>query len=133
MTPLYLFDASSTVKAIKEVKLVPLGGQALQWLTIYDVTNAFWKEAYILRRMNVLEASSLVNVFADLVREMVILEPTGLEQEIFKIAVSRGVTVYDASYIALAAKHNLILVTEDRKLSSKASGMVRVISLDNLD
>lgn len=37
MKPIYLFDASSIVKAIKEARIVPLGGQALQCLTIYEV------------------------------------------------------------------------------------------------
>ena len=41
--PAYLFDASSVVRALKEAKLVPLGGQAVPWLTIYEVLNAFWK------------------------------------------------------------------------------------------
>jgi len=35
--PVYLLVASSLVKALKEAKLVPLGGQALQWITVYEV------------------------------------------------------------------------------------------------
>ncbi len=128
--PTYLFDASSIVRAIKEAKLVPLGGQALQWLTVYEVINAFWKEATLLRRLSPEEARSLVNDFTELIRNMVILEPRGLEEEIFKIAVSEGVTVYDASYIALAAKHDLVLVTEDQRLFRKASSIVDVVNLD---
>ena len=41
---------------------------------------------------------------------MTILEPKGLEEEILKISISENITRYDASYIALASKHNLILV-----------------------
>ncbi len=130
--PTYLFDASSTVKALKEAKLVPLGGQALQWLTVYEVLNAFWKEAHILRRIDPGEASFLISDFTELIREMLILEPRGLEQNIFQTAVSRGVTVYDASYIALAEKHNLTLVTEDQKLSRTAGGIVDVVSLNEI-
>ena len=62
---------------------------------------------------------------------MLILEPRGLEQNIFQIAVSRGITVYDASYIVLAEKHNLTLVTEDQKLSRTAGNMVNVVSLND--
>ena len=43
---------------------------------------------------------------------MIIPEPKGLERDILRIAVSKGITAYDASYIALAAKHGLTLVTE---------------------
>lgn len=45
MIPVYLFDASSLVRAIKRGQVVPLGGQATQQLAIYEVLNAFWKEA----------------------------------------------------------------------------------------
>ena len=99
---------------------------------MYEVLNAFWKEAYLLRRLDPEEASSLVSDFTELTREMLILDPRGLEEEIFQIAVSKGVTVYDASYIALAAKHNLTLVTEDGKLSRAASSIVNVANLNDI-
>ena len=130
--PMYLFDASSIVRAFKEAKLVPLGGQALQWLTVYEVLNAFWKEAYLLHKLKPGEASSLVDDFTELIQEMLILEPRELERDIFRIAISKGITVYDASYIALAAKYDLILVTEDQKLSRTASSMINVVSLSDI-
>ena len=133
MEPVYLVDASSLVKALKEAKLVPLGGQALQWLTVYEVLNALWKEAHLLHRFSLEEASSLASVFTELIRNMVILEPNGLEHDILRIAASNGLTVYDASYIALAKKHNLTLVTEDRKLSQAADGIIRTASLDDIE
>ena len=55
MKPTHLFDASSIIKALKETKLVPLGGQAIQWLTVYEVLNALWKETYLLHRLIPLE------------------------------------------------------------------------------
>jgi len=39
---------------------------------------------------------------------------------------------YDASYLALARREKLTLVTEDVKLRSVASTMIRVVSLDEL-
>ncbi len=130
--PVYLFDASSVVRALKEARLAPLGGQALQWLTVYEVLNAFWKEVRLLSRLSPKEADSLISDFTLLLRDMVVLEPNGLEDEIFRIAVSRDMTVYDASYVALAAKHGLVLVTEDRIFSRKASGIVDVAGLSGL-
>lgn len=128
----YLFDASSIVKALKEAKLVPLGGQVLQWLTVYEVINVLWKEVHLLRRLESSEANFLLDVFTKIVQEMVVFDPSGLEQDILRIAVSKGITAYDASYIALAARYGLTLVTEDRKLFRAASGVVNVASLDNL-
>ena len=37
----YLFDALSTIRALEEVKLIHLSGQAVQRLTLYEVVNAF--------------------------------------------------------------------------------------------
>ena len=130
--PKYLFDASSIFMALKMARLVPLGGQAIQWLTVYEVLNALWKEAYLLHKLDVEEASSLIGVFRDLVGEMLILDTRGLEQNIFRIAFSKGVTVYDASYIALAERYNLTLVTEDKKLSHTARSIVKVSSLKDI-
>ena len=39
--PMYLFDASSIVRALREARLVPLGGQELQRLIVYEVLNTF--------------------------------------------------------------------------------------------
>lgn len=108
------------------------GNTAIQWLTVYEVINSFWKETYLLHKLSASEATSLVNVFTKLFQEMVMLEPRDLEQEILKMAISKGITVYDASYVALAVKHNLTLVTEDQKLSHKVSDIINVISLESL-
>ena len=43
-----------------------------------------------------------------------------------------GVTVYDSSYIILARRYGLTLVTEDRRLRAKAQGVVRCVSVDEL-
>ena len=86
------------------------------------------KEAILLCKLSPEEAGSLVNDLTELIRDVIILEPRGLEQKNFRIVVSEEVTVYDSSYIALAAKHNLILVTEDQKVSRKASSIVNVMS-----
>ena len=39
---------------------------------------------------------------------------------------------YDASYLALARREKLILVTEDVKLRNVASTMIQAVSLDEL-
>lgn len=90
MKPVHLFDASSLVKALKEVKLVPLDGQALQWLTVYEVLNAFWKETYLLHRLRPEETDSLISDFVELIQNMVILGPSGLERETSKQQSLRG-------------------------------------------
>ncbi|WP_317896130.1 type II toxin-antitoxin system VapC family toxin [Pyrofollis japonicus] len=132
MKPAYLFDASSIIRALKETRLLPLRNQAIQWLTIYEVLNALWKEVNLLHILEPGEASFLASTFAELLQTMKILSPQGLEVEILSISISTRLTVYDASYIALAKKHELTLVTEDKKLRDIASRFVNTISLDDI-
>jgi predicted nucleic acid-binding protein len=129
---MYLFDSSSIIKAFKEIKLKPLGGQAIQCLTIYEVLNAIWKEFTLLHLLTADEVLSLANSFLDLVHEMIILDIKGLEHDIIQLAISRKMTVYDASYIALAIKYKLILVTEDKELMKKSKDLIQVISLNDI-
>ena len=128
----YLFDASSLVYAIKLKRIGVLAGNYVQELTIYEVLNTLWKEAYILRRMSKKEAESLLDVFVQLLSYLKILDLRGLESEVFKIAVENGLTAYDASYLTLARREKLTLVTEDVKLRNVASTMIRVVSLDEI-
>ena len=128
----YLFDASSLVYAIKLKRIGILAGNYVQELTIYEVLNTLWKEAYILRRMSKKEAESLLDVFVQLLSYLKMLDLRGLESEVFKIAVENGLTAYDASYLTLARREKLTLVTEDVKLRNVASTMIRVVSLDEI-
>ena len=104
----------------------------IQELTIYEVLNALWKETYVLRKMSIKEAESLLEVFIQLLSYLKVLDLRGLESEVFKIAVETGLTVYDASYLALARREKLTLVTEDVKLRNVASTMIQAVSLDEL-
>jgi len=82
------------------------------------VVNVFWKGVYLLRKLEASETASLLDIFTKLVQEMIVLEPKGFEQDILRIAISKGITAYDASYAALTSKHNLILMTERSKALS---------------
>jgi predicted nucleic acid-binding protein len=63
---------------------------------------------------------------------MKILDPRGLEEEILRVAIQLELTVYNTSYVVLAMKHGLTLVTEDEKLREKAKKLVKTVSLDEL-
>ncbi|MFZ8782941.1 MAG: type II toxin-antitoxin system VapC family toxin [Desulfurococcaceae archaeon] len=63
---------------------------------------------------------------------MKILSISNLEKEILKMSIELDLTAYDTSYIVLAQRHGLTLVTEDRKLMSKAKKHINVTSLDTL-
>jgi len=127
-----LFDSSSLVYALKLKRIGVLAENYIQELTIYEVLNALWKETYVLRKMSIKEAESLLDVFVQLLSYLKVLDPRGLESEVFKIAVETGLNVYDASYLALARREKLTLVTEDVKLRNVASTMIQAVSLDEL-
>ena len=128
----YLFDSSSLVYALKLKRIGVLAGNYIQELTVYEVLNALWKETYVLRKISIKEAESLLGVFIQLLSYLKVLDLSGLESEVFKISVETGLTVYDASYLALARREKLTLVTEDVKLRNVASTMIQTMSWDEL-
>jgi len=63
---------------------------------------------------------------------MKILSSHPYEDEILSTAIELNLTAYDASYIVLAEKNSLILVTEDSKLRAKAEKLVEAVSLTQI-
>jgi len=128
----YLFDASSLLYTLKLRKIDVLQGNYVQWLTLYESINALWKEVFLVKSMNIMEALKLISILNNILDLMNILNLQGLEKDVLKVAVKHGVTAYDASYIVLARKHGLTLVTEDRELKNKALKIVKAVSLNEL-
>ncbi len=128
----YLFDASSIILAMKLKKISVLAGNYIQSLTIYEVLNALWKESNVLKKISSREAENLVDVFAQLLRYLNTIDVKGIEGRVFRTAMETGLTVYDASYLVLAQRENLTLVTEDAKLRKMAGETVEAVSLIKL-
>jgi predicted nucleic acid-binding protein len=132
LTSGYLFDSSSIIKALKLGKVNVLVGGYIQWLTINETLNALWKEVHLLRTIPEDRALEFTEVLGRLLDFMKILDVRGLERGVLEVAVKLGVTVYDSSYIVLARRYGLTLVTEDRRLRAKAQEVVRCVSVDEL-
>ncbi len=128
----YLFDASSLLYSLKLRKINVLQGNYVQWLTLYESINALWKEVFLVKSISATEALRLISILNDILGLMNILNLQGLEKDVLKVALEQGITAYDASYIVLASKHGLTLVTEDRELRNKASKIVKTVSLNEL-
>ncbi|MEM1557362.1 MAG: type II toxin-antitoxin system VapC family toxin [Thermoproteota archaeon] len=47
-------------------------------------------------------------------------------------ALKHGMTAHDASYVVLAEKHGLVLVTEDKEFRRKAGRIVKMIGLEEV-
>ena len=128
----HLFDASSFIKALKLGKPEVLIDNFIQRLTVYEIMNALWKEARLLKSISIEKLLQLVDVVTDIAKYMKILSISNLEKEILKMSIELDLTAYDTSYIVLAQRHGLTLVTEDKKLMNKAKKHINVISLDTL-
>ena len=88
-------------------------------LTLYEVGSVVWRE-YKLGRIRDLNA--VVSMFSEVLSWIKIdeIEPKDLG-EVVKLAASRGVTFYDASYIYVAEKRGYKLVTLDSDLLEKCT------------
>jgi predicted nucleic acid-binding protein len=127
-----LFDSSSIIYAVKKNRVEVLADNYIQRLTIYECLNALWKEAYLVKTLSSEELEKLLGILLDVFKLMRVLSLNGYEEEILRLAIETGLTVYDTSYIVLASKNNLSLVTEDRRLRSIAEDYVEAHSLDEL-
>jgi predicted nucleic acid-binding protein len=75
------------------------------------------------------ELARLLNRVA---RFMRVLSVEGLEEEVLRTAIDLGLTAYDSSYVVLAQKFNLKLVTEDKELKARARKLVKCASVEEL-
>jgi len=127
-----LFDASSLVSLLKLRNLKPLNQNHIQWLTVYEVANALWKETFLIGSISADEARKIIEVLRGIMDVVNVLGPHSHEREILETAGKLGITAYDASYIALAKVNGLSLVTEDAELRDKARRMIKVFSVSEI-
>jgi predicted nucleic acid-binding protein len=113
-----LFDASALMNIVRLLGAEALdhvkGGYELS-LTPYEVGNAIWKEALLMKRVSLEEALALVEQLSRIHEYLEIVEPHE-SVKTFMIAYKLGITYYDASYIATASKLDTPLITDDKKL-----------------
>ena len=124
-----LFDASSLIYAIKLKMVETLYGNYVQYLTVYEAINALWKEVILTKTIHVEEAMKLCEILSKILNTMKMLSPSPYEKEILDVSIKHKIPAYDVSYIVLAKKNNLALVTEDRTLKKEAKKYVKALSL----
>ncbi len=123
----YILDASTLVplimiygKGLREI----LGNHEIHVLdlTCYEVCNAFWKEYIKLHRIpKELALDSCIYMVEFMIKHTFIHSLNELEVDtVFNIAVDNNITIYDASYIALAKKLGIPIVSNDHDLLDTA-------------
>lgn len=113
---LYLYDASAILNLVKRGVVKAFAKGCTIDLAVYEAVNAIWKECYLLKRMRAEVAYELAELLSKIFSVMDVRTVRGSERGALEVAMKEGVTVYDASYIYIAARDGLTLVTDDRKL-----------------
>lgn len=124
-----LLDASAILNIVRE-----LGSDSLSYirgcyeltLTPYEIGNAIWKEATLLKRLSIDEALALLNRIRFVHRYLNAVEPKSIELVLRTAHVLR-ITYYDASYVVVAKELNVPLVTDDSRLRKKVESSDDVV------
>jgi len=82
-------------------------------LTFYEVGNVLWKE---YRKGRIRDLLMIATLFPETLTGMNIKEVRSKLVEVTKLALKENLTFYDASYLYVAKKHSVKLVTEDKDL-----------------
>lgn len=125
-----LFDASAIYPLIKKLKASVydiIEAIGVLDLTKYEIGNAIWVEA---ARGLISDWLSVSRAWSDIFKMITELEIDDLSN-VEEIAMKLNLTFYDASYIYVAYRRRLTLVTEDVEMRRKAAEIgVEAISVD---
>lgn len=119
----YLFDASSIVanilgRAGTGVEVDVLFDEYWLDLTRYEAANAIWKTGLARDELRDAEIDAAIDILDRLEQELVVETANG--PTTMDVARETGLTFYDASYLAVAKREALTLVTEDGALRDAA-------------
>lgn len=103
---------------------IPINAEdcAVTSLTEYEIGNVLWREN---RKGRLRDPGRVAEIFSEAIRPLRRVE-IGSIGEVLAVAIKRDLTFYDASYVHIAEKQGLKLVTEDAELLKKCRVAVRV-------
>jgi len=114
----HVLDTSSLLNLVRHLgsdSITYLKGNYILTLTIYEVGNAVWKEASLIKRISMDEARELLSSLEHVYTFMEVTQPRNLHT-VLDTAHLLGITFYDASYIIAAHELDASLVTDDKRL-----------------
>jgi len=122
-----LFDASSIINMCGRGMVdILVRGYTLD-LALYEIGNAVWKHVYVFRRVSLENSLTVLDALVMVLGKMKRLKVES-PLEVLKLAVEEGLTFYDASYLYMALKNGMILVTDDAYLRKVARKYVKAFS-----
>lgn len=126
----YVFDSSSIYALLTKGKIELLGGNYTVFLAKFELGNIVWKEVLLHKRISREEGLRLLSFISKVLNTMNLEDVNCKETE--EIAMDYGTTFYDASYVWLARKLDLPLVTEDNKLRKAVERELKVLSTKDI-
>ena len=100
---------------------ISFSGTVTHMVTTYELGNSIWKLSYLQKKITKTEACTLLDACLKVMSDMKILNIKDAEEDVKELSVDVGQSFYDSAYLTLAKKHNLELVTDDKKLQKTAS------------
>jgi predicted nucleic acid-binding protein len=88
---------------------------------VYESLKAVWKEHVLQKMIDVDTARGLLEILRGALGVLPLESFRSVEMEVYKLALKEELTVYDSSYLYIARRDKLTLVSDDNKLLSKAS------------
>ena len=133
----WLFDTSSLLLLIRsphyEQKLKLLGEGSITPLTFYEIGNAVWTESELLESLSKDDLGTLQEKITRILPTIwMFAVPFDDFAGILEIAKNERLSFYDSSFVHLARKRNLTLVTDDAKLSRIAKKYIVSKSIHEL-
>ena len=104
-------------------------------LAFYELGNMIWKECTL---KNLISLEEGINRAGQLAKALEVVEAVKIRssedfKEVMRLATELKLTFYDTSYLQVAKKRNLPLVTEDRELRDKArQAGVKAVTVNEL-
>jgi predicted nucleic acid-binding protein len=123
----YLLETSSLYPLLISEKTFNLEQCAVGSLTEYELGNVLWKEAKT-RKINIKAASQ---IYSDALLELKKISINSIA-DVLTLALERNLTFYDASYVYIAEKEGLILVTEDKEILDKCKRAKKTNDIEDL-
>jgi len=120
-----IFDSSAIILILQKFKreaISILEDKFTLDLALYELGNVIWKECVLRNAFSPEDAIANIKKLAKIMGIMKI-EKLNTEEDVaeaMKLATKLKLTFYDSSYLYVAKKLNLTLITEDMELKNKA-------------
>ncbi|MGI0141738.1 MAG: type II toxin-antitoxin system VapC family toxin [Candidatus Micrarchaeales archaeon] len=123
----YLFDASAILTAVRLGLGERLEGNYTLRLARYEIGNAILVEGVVRKTYTKAQQLEFLGILDEWLGEMSILDIEGIAKNILDVAVTFGLSFYDASYVYCAKYTGITLVTEDKKMVNKIGSYIKTV------